>query len=141
MDIVVPAWAEIVIEGEISTEALEPETPFGEAAGYVATRLMHPFFNVKCITQRKNPILMNKVSQFPPSESSFMRQLSAEAIYTRFLRENCNVPGVVDVTFHSLAVHQVCVVRLSKTGRADPWQAMFHVLGLNPSTGAGREIL
>jgi hypothetical protein len=70
-----------------------------------------------------------------------MRQLSAEAIYTRFLRENCNVPGVVDVTFHSLAVRRVCVVRLSKTGRADPWQAMFHVLGLNPSTGAGREIL
>lgn len=59
MDIVVPAWAEIVIEGEISTEALEPETPFGEATGYVATRLMHPFFNVKCITQRENPILMN----------------------------------------------------------------------------------
>ena len=78
---------------------------------------------------------MNIVSQFPPSESSIMRQISAEAIYTRFLRENCNVPGVVDVTFHSLAVRQVCVVRLSKAGRADPWQAMFHVLGLNPSTG------
>jgi UbiD family decarboxylase len=135
VDIVVPAWAEIVIEGEISTEALEPEAPFGEATGYVATRLMHPFFNVKCITHRKDPVLMNIVSQFPPSESSIMRQISAEAIYTRFLRENCNVPGVVDVTFHSLAVRQVCVIRLSKSGRADPWQAMFHVLGLNPSTG------
>ena len=78
---------------------------------------------------------MNIVSQFPPSESSIMRQMSAEAIYTRFLRESCNVPGVVDVTFHSLAVRQVCVVRLAKAGRADPWQAMFHVLGLNPSTG------
>ena len=111
VDIVVPAWAEIVIEGEISTEALEPEAPFGEATGYVATRLMHPFFNVKCITHRKDPVLMNIVSQFPPSESSIMRQMSAEAIYTRFLRENCNVPGVVDVTFHSLAVRQVCVVQ------------------------------
>ncbi len=39
------------------------------------------------------------------------------------------------MTFHSLAVRQVCVIGLSKSGRADPWQAMFHVLGLNPSTG------
>src|SRR5258706_2104719 len=135
VDLEVPACAEIVIEGEISTEALEPEAPFGEATGYVATRLMHPFFNVQCITHRKNPVLMNIVSQFPPSESSIMRQMSAEAIYTRFLKENCNVPGVVDVTFHNLAVRQVCVVRLAKAGRADPWQAMFHILGLNPSTG------
>jgi len=135
VDILVPAWAEIVIEGEIDTEALEPEAPFGEATGYVATRLMHPFFNVKCITHRKDPILMTIVSQFPPSESSIMRQMSAEAIYTRFLKEECNIPGVIDVTFHDLAVRQVCVVRLKKAGRADPWQAMSHVLGLNPSTG------
>ncbi len=53
VDLVVPAWAEIVIEGEISTDALEQEAPFGEATGYVATRLMHPFFNVKCITHQK----------------------------------------------------------------------------------------
>jgi 4-hydroxy-3-polyprenylbenzoate decarboxylase len=135
VDLVVPARAEIVIEGEIATDALEPEAPFGEATGYVATRLMHPFFNVRCITHRQEPILMNIVSQFPPSESSIMRQVSAEAIYTRFLKESCNVPGVIDVTFHNLAVRQVCVVRLAKAARSDPWQAMHHVLGLNPSTG------
>ncbi len=34
IDMVVPAHAEIVIEGEISTEYIEPEAPFGEAPGY-----------------------------------------------------------------------------------------------------------
>jgi UbiD family decarboxylase len=90
--IVVPAWAEIVIEGEINTEALEPEAPFGEATGYVATRLMHPFFDVKCITHRKNPVLMNIVSQFPPSESSIMRQMSAEAIIHVFCERTAMFP-------------------------------------------------
>jgi 3-polyprenyl-4-hydroxybenzoate decarboxylase len=60
-----------------------------------------------------------------------MRQPSAEAVYTRFLKENCNIPGIVDVSFHNMAVRHVCVVRLKKSGPADPWQAMYHILGLN----------
>ncbi len=134
-DILVPAHAEIVIEGEITTTEYEPEAPFGEAAGFIAPRIMRPFFDVKCITHRKDPILMSILSQFPPSESSIMRQPSAEAIYTRFLKENCNLPGIVDVTFHNMAVRHVCVVRLKKSGPADAWQAMHHILGLNSSTG------
>ena len=55
-DVLVPANAEIVIEGEISTEFLEPEAPFGESTGYIAERLLNPYFEVKCITHRKNPI-------------------------------------------------------------------------------------
>ena len=56
-DVLVPANAEIVIEGEISTEFLEPEAPFGESTGYIAERLLNPYFEVKCITHRKNPDL------------------------------------------------------------------------------------
>ena len=39
-DVLVPANAEIVIEGEISTEFLEPEAPFGESTGYIAEKLI-----------------------------------------------------------------------------------------------------
>src|SRR5262249_60399553 len=35
VDLMVPAEAEIVIEGLIDTEYLEPEAPFGESHGYV----------------------------------------------------------------------------------------------------------
>src|SRR5689334_23177023 len=35
VDLLVPAEAEIVIEGLINTEVLEPEAPFGESHGYV----------------------------------------------------------------------------------------------------------
>jgi 4-hydroxy-3-polyprenylbenzoate decarboxylase len=135
VDLLVPASAEIVIEGEVTIVEREPEAPFGEATGFVAPRIMRPYFTVKCITHRKNPIFMTILSQFPPSESSIMRQPSAEAIYTRFLKENCNIPGIVDVTFHSMAVRAVCVVRLKKSGPADAWQAMHHILGLNSATG------
>ena len=79
-DVLVPANAEIVIEGEISTEFLEPEAPFGESTGYIAERLLNPYFEVKCITHRKNPIFATIISQMPPSESSVMRQVAAEEI-------------------------------------------------------------
>ena len=36
VDLEVPADAEIVIEGLIDSELLEPEGPFGESNGYVA---------------------------------------------------------------------------------------------------------
>ena len=134
-DVLVPANAEIVIEGEISTEFLEPEAPFGESTGYIAERLLNPYFEVKCITHRKNPILATIISQMPPSESSVMRQVSAEGNYLRFLRDQCNIPGIVEVAFHSIAVRQICVIKMKKLNQAHVWQALHSMVGYNPATG------
>jgi len=131
----VPAYAEIVIEGEISTEFIEPEAPFGESTGFIGERMLNPYFEVKCITHRKNPIFAAIVSQFPPSESSLMRQLSAEGNYLRFLKNDCNIPGVLEVAFHSIAVRQVCVIRMKKINQAHVWQALHSMVGFHPATG------
>ena len=134
-DVLVPANAEIVIEGEISTEFLEPEAPFGESTGYIAERLLNPYFEVKCITHRKNPILATIISQMPPSESSVMRQVAAEGNYLRFLRDQCNIPGIIEVAFHSIAVRQICVIKMKKINQAHVWQALHSMVGYNPATG------
>ena len=67
-DLEVPANAEIVIEGEVSTDYVEPEGPFGEFTGFMAGGRECPVFTAKCITHRKDPILLGLISQFPPSE-------------------------------------------------------------------------
>jgi len=36
VDLLVPAEAEVVVEGYVDTDFLEPEGPFGESHGYVA---------------------------------------------------------------------------------------------------------
>lgn len=135
IDMVVPAHAEIVVEGVISTEHLEPEAPFGEATGYIGEKLLNPYFEVKCITHRNSPIFATIVSQFPPSESSKMKQLAAEGNYLRFLKEDCNIPGVLEVTFHEIAVRQICVIRMKKTNQAQVWQALHCMVGFHPATG------
>jgi 4-hydroxy-3-polyprenylbenzoate decarboxylase len=135
VDILVPARAEIVIEGEISTEWLEPEAAFGESTGYIGEKMLNPYFEVKCITHRKNPVFASIVSQLPPSESSVMRQVAAEGNYLRFLRDQCNIPGIVEVVFHSIAVRQICVIRMKKMNQAHVWQALHSMVGYHPGTG------
>ena len=135
IDMVVPAHAEIVIEGEISTEYIEPEAPFGEAPGYIGEKMLNPYFEVKCITHRKKPVFAAIVSQFPPSESSKIKQLAAEGNYLRFLRDECNIPGILEVFFHEIAVRQICVIRMKKSNQAHVWQALHSVVGFHPATG------
>jgi len=125
VDIEVPATAEIVIEGELPTDYLEREAPFGEFTGYMGAEELNPYFNVTCVTHRKNPIYSAFISQFPPSESSKMRQVGYEATYYAFLKHDCNIPGILDVAFHeSSGSAAYCVIKLRKSHPAQVWQAL-----------------
>jgi UbiD family decarboxylase len=55
LDLLVPAWAEIVIEGEILANAREPEGPFGEFTGYFSRRSTENVFMAKAICMREKP--------------------------------------------------------------------------------------
>jgi len=57
-DLLVPANAEIVIEGEMRPGERLDEGPFGEYDGFMnRPRRPRPVYRVNCITHRKNPIL------------------------------------------------------------------------------------
>ncbi len=132
-DLLVPAHAEIVIEGEIDTEWLERDGSFGEYTGYIGRFKMTPYFDVTCITHRQRPIHSFFLSQFPPSESSKLRQIGSEGVYLKYLRHDANVPAVQDVAFHETGGSwQFCVIRLKKSHPYEPWQALHAAAGLNP---------
>ncbi|MFC2060669.1 UbiD family decarboxylase, partial [Chloroflexota bacterium] len=136
IDVEVPANAEIVIEGEIPTDSLEREGPFGEHTGYVTGWGPNVFLNVTCITHRKNPIYTGYISQFPPSESSKIRKLAKEGTYLKYLKHDCNIPGILDFCVHeNSGSAQFCVVKLAKTHAAQPWQALNCIAGYEPVTG------
>ena len=59
-DIHVPAQAEVIIEGEISTTETEAEGPYGEVFGYMGLEKPENFFlRVKAITHRRQPWVVN----------------------------------------------------------------------------------
>jgi len=61
-DMLIPAHAELVIEGEIPLDQPGlPEAPFGEMAGYMGLKKKENFFmNVTAVTHRKKPWLVNQ---------------------------------------------------------------------------------
>ena len=76
-----PAEAEIVIEGLIDTEYLEPEGPFGESHGHVALEEFNMPMRVTAITHRKDAIVASYLSQVTPSESSAIKRVSYEPMF------------------------------------------------------------
>jgi 2,5-furandicarboxylate decarboxylase 1 len=53
IDLDVPAWAEIVIEGEILPDVRDPEGPFGEFTGYFSRRSTDNIFVAKALVVRE----------------------------------------------------------------------------------------
>ncbi len=138
VDIEVPATAEIVIEGELPTDFMERDAPFGEFTGYMGVSGAGHYFNVTCITHRRNPIYNAFISQFPPSESSKIKGIGDEASLYKFLRYECGLP-VVNVALHeSSGSYNYCVIQMKKSHPAQPWQALYgavaHTVGGNKIT-------
>jgi 4-hydroxy-3-polyprenylbenzoate decarboxylase len=135
VDLLVPAHAELVIEGRISTEYLEPEAPFGEFTGYMGERVFNAVFETTAITHRKNPIFAAILSQMPPSESSKLKKLSQDNNYLFYLRNHCGIPQVQDITFHEIALESWVVVQLKRCNPSVVWQALYAIAGKNTSAG------
>lgn len=136
VDLAVPAHAEIVIEGVIDPEHLEPEGPFGEASGYMGPRTMSPVLAVRAITHRKSPVVQAFISEFPPSESTLMRKIAFENVYLRFLRQSCNIDAVRRVvTYESGTCNMFFVVQLSNPTPGQARQALYAASGYEASMG------
>ena len=129
VDLMVPARAELVIEGRISVEYVEPEAPFGEYTGYMGPRTTSTVFDVTAISHRKTPVFCTLLSQMPPSESSKLKSIAQDSNYLHHLRNECNLPDVLEVRFHEIAVDSWCVLRLRRCDPAVAWQALYAVLG------------
>jgi UbiD family decarboxylase len=136
VDLVVPATAEVVIEGVIDPDALEPEGPFGEASGFMGPRTISPYMEVSAITHRKRPVVQAFISEFPPSESTLMRKIGFENVYRRFLRESCNLASVQDVCFYEMATcNMMFAIRMRDPSPGQAWQALYAAAGYEPSMG------
>ena len=135
-DIEVPASAEIVLEGEIPIDYMEPDPASGEHLGYMIINELVNAFQIKCITHRKNPIWHDFISQLPPSESSVIRGIGLEELMRNFLVNSCGIPQVKDVAAHHCSgCWRLLVLRMQdiggvRTENVTVWQALTATLSL-----------
>ena len=100
VDLEVPADAEIVIEGEIATDYLEPEGPFGESHGHVAMEDFNMSMKVTAITMRSKAVFISIISQVTPSESSTLKKVAYEPLFFGHLKKTFNIKGIKRVVMH-----------------------------------------
>ncbi len=115
VDLEVPANADIVIEGEMTTEELEIEAPYGEAKGYVGMEELQPYVTVKCITHRQDPIWPARVRLLPIGGSQ------PHTTLYKHLRHDLNMPHVLAVS----VVRGFVVIKMKMhTDQKEVWRTL-----------------
>lgn len=132
-ELLVPATAEIVLEGVVMPKERWDEGPFGEFSGYRASpRMPRPVFRVECITYRDNPILTASCMGVPIDEAHLVsHSLGQDSDVLEALKE-AGVPVrgvycppeyvgfvvivVVDKKYSGIAHEVVSAIHASKVG-------------------------
>ncbi len=138
VDIMVPADAEIVVEGYIDTQNLEPEGSFGESHGYMNLKEYNAFFDVTAITRRKDAVLVSIISQVTPSESSLIKRVAYEPAFLYHLQRHLNISGVTRVFMHEplTNLRKLVVIQMkSDTLEAEVWRALYGASSFSSSVG------
>ncbi len=93
--LLLPASAEIIIEGEMRPGNVAREGPFGEFTGYYGRPEAHtPIIDVQCVRHRNDPILTCALmADYPACEQSLLYSIARSArIWTDL--EKLGVPGI-----------------------------------------------
>ncbi|ESR26854.1 UbiD family decarboxylase [Lutibaculum baratangense] len=128
VDLMVPAEAEIVIEGYIDTTKVEPEGPFGESHGHVALEEYNMPMRVTAVTRRRDAVVPSYISQVAPSESSVIKRVAYEPLFLRHLRDTMSIKGVKKVSLHEplTGLLRVTVVTVADgTPPTEIWRALY----------------
>lgn len=106
VDVMVPADAEIVLEGYVDPSEKRLEGPFGDHTGYYSLAEEFPVFHVTCLTMRQEPVYPATIVGIPPMEDGWMGK-AVERVFLPMIQ--LTVPEIVDMnlpveaTFHNMA--------------------------------------
>ncbi len=109
-DLLVPAHAEIVLEGWCHLEETRWEGPFGDHTGYYSLADYFPVFHVEAITMRRDPIYPTTIVGPPPMEDDYLGK-ATERLFLPVVK--AMLPEVIDYdlplegVFHNCAIFQI----------------------------------
>jgi 4-hydroxy-3-polyprenylbenzoate decarboxylase len=91
--LMVPAQAEIVLEGYVHLDDYADEGPYGDHTGYYNSVEKFPVFQVTAVTMRKDPIYLTTFTGRPPDEPSVLGEALNE-VFIPLIRQQ--FPEIVD---------------------------------------------
>ncbi len=128
VDILVPADAEIVIEGTIDPSETRIEGPFGDHTGYYSLPEPFPVFRASCITMRERPVYPATIVGVPPMEDGYIGK-AIEKIFLPLIR--VTLPEVLDINLPVEACfHNMAFVKIKKRYPGHAFKVMNALWGL-----------
>jgi 4-hydroxy-3-polyprenylbenzoate decarboxylase len=91
--LMVPAHAEIVLEGHVLLDEYADEGPYGDHTGYYNSVERFPVFQVTAVTMRRDPIYLTTFTGRPPDEPSILGEALNE-VFIPLLQQQ--FPEIVD---------------------------------------------
>ena len=127
--ILVPANAEVVYVGEVDTENLVEEGPFGDHTGYYTPPAKYPLFRLERVYYRDDPIYYFTVVGKPVLEDGWIGK-AAERIFLPFLKTL--LPEIVDINLpaEGLFTGGVAIVSIRKRYPGHAKKVMMGLWGL-----------
>jgi UbiD family decarboxylase len=110
VDLEVPAYSEIILEGEVSLTDYRMEGPFGEHTGYYGGGIRElPTMKVNCITHRNSPIFRGTAVGVPVTEQTRLSGLNWNAMAWATYRD-AKFPGIVAINCPAGGDPEFCAI-------------------------------
>jgi 4-hydroxy-3-polyprenylbenzoate decarboxylase len=138
----VPAFAEIVLEGEVLTDHAAPEGPFGEWSGYMSRAARdEPLIRVDGVYHRDDPILLGIGTARPPSElTAFWSVFRSAQLWDQL--EKAGIGPITGVWCHPAAGTRLfIVVALEQRHPGHARQALMAAAALPAGAYMGRYLV
>jgi 4-hydroxy-3-polyprenylbenzoate decarboxylase len=128
VDLLVPAHAEMILEGYVEPAEERIEGPFGDHTGYYSVAGMYPVFHVTCITQRKAPIYPATIVGKPPMEDCYMGK-ATERMFLPLVK--MQLPEIADMNLPLEGVfHNCALISIRKSYPMHARKVMNAIWGL-----------
>jgi len=126
----VPAEAEIILEGWVSPDETAPEGPFGDHTGYYNQAEPFPVMQVTAVTRRNDPLYLSTYTGRPPDEPAIIgevfNQLALPTIRTQ-------IPEVHDLWLPPAACsYRIAIVSIDKRYPGQARRVMMALWGMLP---------
>jgi 4-hydroxy-3-polyprenylbenzoate decarboxylase len=126
----VPADAEIILEGWVDPTTRAPEGPYGDHTGYYNSVEDFPVMEITAITMRKSPVYISTFTGRPPDEPSVIGEVFNSLALPVIRRQ---IPEVVDMWLPPAACsYRMAIVSIRKEYAGQARRVMMALWGMLP---------
>ncbi len=128
--ILVPADAEIILEGYVSATETAPEGPYGDHTGYYNSVESFPVMCITAITMRRDPVYLTTFTGRPPDEPSVIGSVLNDLALPTMRQQ---IPEISDVWLPPEACsYRMAIVSIRKSYPGQARRVMMALWGMLP---------